>query len=148
MIAAGSPAPDFECDSSTGRVHLRDLRGSPVVLYFYPEADTPGCTVESKKFRDLMPKFEAKGVRILGISTDAVPKQQAFAEKFDLPFPLIADVSTKITELYGVLGSGGDARRTTFLIDPKGIVVEVVDSRSALEHPLAAERRFLGTSPA
>jgi peroxiredoxin Q/BCP len=147
MIAAGDPAPDFDCDTSTGRIHLHALQGAPVVLYFYPEADTPGCTVESKQFRDLMPKFEAKGVRILGISTDPVPAQQAFAEHCQLPFPLVADVSKEITRAYGVLGPSGRARRISFFIDPKGKVVEVVESRAALDHPKAAERRFLeGTS--
>ncbi|MCI4323177.1 MAG: peroxiredoxin [Thermoplasmata archaeon] len=144
MIAEGTMAPDFDCDTSTGRIHLKDLRGAPVVLYFYPEADTPGCTIESKRFRDLLPEFQAKGVRILGISTDAVPKQQKFADHCGLPFPLIADVSKKITESYGVLSPGGKARRTSFLIDPTGTVVEVVDTSSPLRHPEAAVRRFLG----
>jgi thioredoxin-dependent peroxiredoxin len=144
MIAAGTAAPDFDCDASTGRVHLKELQGAPVVLYFYPQADTPGCTIESKRFRDLLPEFQAKGIRIVGISTDAVPAQQKFAKNCDLPFPLIADVSKKITESYGVLGPSGKARRVSFFIDPKGSVVEVVDSSNALQHPEAAVRRFLG----
>jgi peroxiredoxin Q/BCP len=145
MIAAGEAAPEFDCDTSTGRIQLKALRGSPVVLYFYPEADTPGCTIESKRFRDLMPQLEAKGVKVIGVSTDAVPKQQAFAEKCSLPFPLVADVSKEITKSYGVLGPTGQAKRTTFMIDPKGTVVEVVTG-SALIHTAAAEKRYL--SPA
>jgi len=148
MIPPGSPAPDFDCDASTGRVRLKSLRGAPVILYFYPEADTPGCTVESKRFRDLMPQLEAKGVKVLGISTDPVPKQQAFAQHCDLPFPLVADVSKKITESYGVLDPGGQARRVSFFLDAAGTVLEVVDTRVALKHPEAAERRFLGAAPA
>jgi thioredoxin-dependent peroxiredoxin len=144
MIEAGAPAPDFDCDASTGRIHLRALRGAPVVLYFYPEADTPGCTVESKRFRDLMPKFEAKGIRVLGISTDSVPKQQQFADHCGLPFPLIADVSKSVTGAYGVLGPSGRARRVSFFVDADGKVLEVVDTREALKHTEAAERRFLG----
>jgi peroxiredoxin Q/BCP len=144
MIAAGTAAPDFDCETSTGRTHLKELRGSPVVLYFYPAADTPGCTIESKRFRDLLPEFQGAGVQILGISTDEVPAQQTFAKNCSLPFPLIADVSKKISESYGVLGPGGKARRVSFLIDPKGTVVEVVDTSSPLKHPEAAVRRFLG----
>ncbi len=146
MVTPGSPAPDFECDTSTGRIHLKALRGSPVILYFYPEADTPGCTRESKRFRDLMPSFEAKGVKILGISTDSVPKQQAFAEHCALPFPLVADVSKEITRAYEVLGPAGRARRVSFFLDAKGNVLEVVEARDALEHPAAAERRYLGAA--
>ncbi|HTT25978.1 MAG TPA: peroxiredoxin, partial [Thermoplasmata archaeon] len=138
---------DFECDASTGRIHLKALQGAPVVLYFYPQADTSGCTIESKRFRDLMPQFEAKGVRIVGISTDSVPAQQAFAEHCTLPFPLVADVSKEITRAFGVLGPSGRARRVSFFLDAKGQVVEVVDSREALEHPAAAARRFLGAVP-
>ncbi|MCI4373825.1 MAG: redoxin domain-containing protein [Thermoplasmata archaeon] len=111
MIAAGTAAPDFDCDSSTGPIHLKELQGAPVVLYFYP---------------------------------DPVPAQQKFATNCGLPFPLIADVSKKITESYGVLGPSGRARRISFFIDSKGTVVEVVESNAALQHPDAAVRRFLG----
>jgi peroxiredoxin Q/BCP len=144
MIAVGQDAPDFSAESSTGPIALKSFRGKPVVLYFYPEADTPGCTVESKAFRDRLPKFEAKGVKILGISTDPVPKQQKFAEHCSLPFPLIADTSTKITAAYGVLKPSGQARRVTFMIDPSGKVIEVVDTSAAMAHVEAAERRYLG----
>jgi thioredoxin-dependent peroxiredoxin len=146
MIAVGNAAPDFDCDASTGRIQLKSLRGSSVILYFYPEADTPGCTIESKRFRDLLPQLTAKGVKVLGISTDPVPAQQAFAEHCGLPFPLIADVSKNITESYGVLSPKGRARRVSFMIDPKGTVVEVVDNSAALIHTAAAERRYLGAT--
>lgn len=145
MIAVGEEAPDFDCDASTGRVHLKELRGAPVVLYFYPAADTPGCTIESKRFRDLKPGFDAKGVRILGISTDEVAAQQKFAKHCELPFPLIADASKEITRRYGVLGPSGKAKRTTFMIGPDGKVVEVVEG-SPLQHTAAAERRYLGSA--
>ena len=142
MVAAGESAPDFDSDASTGRIRLSGLRGAPVVLYFYPAADTPGCTIESKRFRDLLPKFEAKGVRVVGISTDTVAAQQKFASHCDLPFPLVADVSKEITKRYGVLGPSGSAKRTTFMIDAKGVVEEVVVG-SPLQHTEAAERRYL-----
>ena len=142
MIDAGAEAPDFDCESSTGRIHLKALRGAPVVLYFYPAASTSGCTIESKRFRDLMPAFRAKGVQIVGISTDTVPAQQKFASECDLPFPLVADHSKEITRSYGVLKPTGSAKRVTFMIDPTGKVLEVVEG-SPLDHPAAAERRFL-----
>lgn len=143
MIEVGQEAPDFSAESSTGPVHLKALRGAPVVLYFYPAADTPGCTIEAKAFRDRLPKFAEKKVTVLGISTDTVPAQKAFADHCGLPFPLVADPSKKITESYGVLRPTGTARRVTFLLDPQGKVVEVVDTGSPMPHVEAAERRYL-----
>lgn len=143
MIAAGTEAPDFESNSSEGPIHLSKLRGAPVVLYFYPQADTSGCTIESKRFRDLMPEFTAKGVRIVGISTDSVDAQKKFAAKCSLPFPLVDDLSKVVTRTYGVLGPSGKARRVSFLIDAHGKVVEVVDTGAPLAHPEAALRRFV-----
>src|SRR5271169_5915274 len=134
MVEVGQEAPDFSAESSTGPVHLRSLRGAPVILYFYPAADTPGCTIESKAFRDRLPKFTEKKVRILGISTDTVPAQQAFAEHCDLPFPLIADVSKAITKSYDVIKPNGQARRVTFMIDGQGKVLEIVDTGSPMPH--------------
>jgi thioredoxin-dependent peroxiredoxin len=143
MIEVGQEAPDFSAESSEGSVHLKSLRGSPVVLYFYPAADTPGCTIESKAFQERLSKFQAKKVRILGISTDTVPAQKAFAEHCSLRFPLVADVSKKITESFGVLKPSGSARRVTFLIDAEGKVAEVIDTGSPMPHVEAAERRYL-----
>ena len=131
MIAVGEMAPGFESDSSEGPVNLESLRGAPVVVYFYPEADTPGCTVESKKFRDILPKLTAKGVRVLGVSVDDVPKQRKFADHCSLPFPLVADTTKRISQSYGVLGPSGKARRITFLLDGEGRVVEGVENRDA-----------------
>lgn len=144
MLAVGDAAPEFSEASSQGPISLKELRGSPVVLYFYPQADTPGCTIESKKFRDLMPKLSEKGVRVVGISTDSVADQQAFATKCSLPFPLVADATKKITARYGVARENGRARRVTFLLDATGKVEEIVDSGPPDPHIAAVARRYLG----
>ena len=145
MLAVGDAAPDFTAPNQDGTpFRLASLRGSPVVLYFYPKADTPGCTVESKGFRDVHSEFAAKKVQIVGVSVDDCPAQKAFAQKYGLPFPLIADFEKKVAGLYGVLGPRGSARRVTFLIDPAGKVVEVVDSSAPDRHLTAARARFLG----
>jgi len=145
MVAVGELAPDFTAPNQDGTpFRLSSLRGSPVVLYFYPKADTPGCTVEAKGFRDHHAEFLAKNVKIVGVSTDDCPAQKAFANKYTLPFPLIADTAKAVTGSYGVLNPRGSARRVTFLLDPQGKVVEVVDSSSAEEHVAKARARFLG----
>jgi len=145
MVAVGDPAPDFVAPNQDGSpFRLSSLKGSPVVLYFYPKADTPGCTIESKGFRDAHAEFAAKKVHIVGVSVDDCPAQKAFMEKYGLPFPLIADSSKAVASAYGVLGPRGSARRVTFLIDPNGTVVEVVDSSSPDPHLKAARARFLG----
>ncbi len=143
MLAVGQPAPEFDEESSQGRVRLREQRGGRVVLYFYPAADTPGCTIESKKLRDLVPRLEAKGVKVIGVSTDTVGDQQAFAEKCALPFPLVADTSKKVAQSYGVLRESGRARRVTFLLDAEGRIEEIVDQGSPDPHIAAVERRYL-----
>lgn len=145
MVELGQVAPEFEAPTSAGTpLRLASLRGRPAILYFYPEADTPGCTVESKAFRDLMPELDRHGVRVLGISTDDVPAQAHFAEKCSLPFPLVADASKSITRSYGVLGKSGRARRVSFFLDPDGRVVEIVDASAPAPHLEAARRRYLG----
>ncbi|HEV2166527.1 MAG TPA: peroxiredoxin [Thermoplasmata archaeon] len=144
MVGVGEVAPEFEAPTSTGQaVKLSALRGHPVVLYFYPQADTPGCTIESKAFRDMTPELERKGVRVVGISTDDVPAQVHFAEKCSLPFPLVADATKSITRSYGVLGNGGRARRVSFFLDEQGRVVEVVDTSKATLHTDRARARYL-----
>jgi len=144
MVAVGDAAPDFEAPDQDGApFRLSSLRGSPVVLYFYPKADTPGCTIESKGFQQHLPEFAAKGVRVVGVSTDDCPAQKAFAGKYGLRFPLVADSKKEVAAKYGVLGPRGSARRVTFLIDPHGTVVEVVDTSSPDPHLAKARARFL-----
>jgi peroxiredoxin Q/BCP len=146
MVTIGEIAPEFDAPTTSGKsLRLSSLRGHPVVLYFFPAADTPGCTVETKAFRDLNPQFEKKGVQILGISTDELPAQTHFAEKCGLPFPLVVDPSKSITESYGVLGKSGRARRVSFFIDGEGRVVETVDSSTVTDHIERARARFLTT---
>jgi len=144
MIAVGTLAPDFEAPDQDGRpFRLSALRGRPVVLYFYPKADTPGCTLESKGFQAHLAEFAAQGVHVVGVSVDDCPAQKAFAQKYGLRFPLIADVRKEVGEKYGVLGPRGPARRVTFLLDARGTVVEVVDSSSPDPHVERARARFL-----
>jgi peroxiredoxin Q/BCP len=144
MIAVGAPAPEFEAPDQDGRpFRLSSLRGSPVVLYFYPKADTPGCTIEAKGFQAHLAEFAGRGVKVIGVSVDDCPAQKAFAEKYGLRFPLIADTKKEISAQYGVLGPRGSARRVSFLIDPHGNVLEVVDTSSADTHVARARARFL-----
>ena len=146
MIAVGEKAPDFEAPNHDGTpFRLSSLRGSPVVLYFYPKADTPGCTIESKGFRDVYRDYQAKKVHVVGISTDECAAQQAFRDKYGLPFPLIADSTKQVATLYGVLGPRGNARRVTFLLDPSGKVVDVIDNPSPDVHLERARAAFLAT---
>jgi peroxiredoxin Q/BCP len=131
--AEGTEAPDFTLDTDEGKpLTLSALRGRPVVLYFYPKDDTPGCTVESCEFRDLLPRFTGVNAQILGISPDDVKSHVKFRKKFDLPFPLLADVGHGVADAYGVwqeksmMGRKymGNVR-TTFVIDAKGRIARV-----------------------
>jgi peroxiredoxin Q/BCP len=101
MLKAGDQAPDFELTTGDGdTVHLRDLKGKPVVLYFYPRDDTPGCTVEACSFRDLSPEFEKRGAVVYGVSTDSVKSHTKFTHKYGLNFPLLSDPDHAVTEAY------------------------------------------------
>ena len=143
MVAVGDKAPEFQAlDHSGASFNFASTRASPVVLYFYPKADTPGCTLEGKGFRDVYPEYQAKHVRVIGVSTDDCPAQKAFREKYGFPFPLIADADQKVSKLYGVLGPTGHARRVTFLVDSGGKVLEVVEG-SPDTHLARAAATFL-----
>ncbi len=144
MVEVGKPAPDFSLVDQHGKkVTLSKLKGSPVVLYFYPKDDTPGCTTEACNFRDDSAAFKKKGAVILGVSPDDTLSHGKFATKFNLPFSLLADVGNKTCELYGVWKEKNmygkkymGVERTTFLIDGKGIVRQIyakvkVDGHSA-----------------
>jgi peroxiredoxin Q/BCP len=131
----GSPAPDFSLVSDSGSlVRLADLRGRPVVLYFYPKDDTPGCTVEACAFRDDYGVYEKAGAVILGVSPDSVDSHKKFKAKFNLPFPLLADEGHRVAEAYGAWGekkrgSGTTMGilRTTFLIGRDGVLLKVFE---------------------
>jgi peroxiredoxin Q/BCP len=144
MVETGQLAPDFVAPDQDGKpFKLSSLRGSPTVLYFYPAADTPGCTIEAKGFQNYLSEFAAKKVHIVGVSTDDCPAQKAFADKYSLRFPLIADSKKEVATLYGVLKNNSVARRVTFLIDATGKVVEIVDNSPADTHVVRARERFL-----
>jgi peroxiredoxin Q/BCP len=127
-VATGKKIPAFSGTATGGTtLSLNSLRGEKFVLFFYPRANTPGCTVESKDFRDLYTKFRRRKVQVVGISRDSLKAQQNFKEKFDFPFELIADPDETICNLFGVMKDknmyGKKVRgieRSTFLIDENG----------------------------
>lgn len=129
-LNVGDLAPDFELLDDQGRpVRLRDFRGRPVLLYFYPKAMTSGCTRQACAFRDAMPDFERLGVAVLGISPDPVERLQQFKVKEGLNFPLLSDPDHAVAEAYGVWGEKSMYGRTymgiirsQFLIDENGII--------------------------
>ena len=138
QTAVGSPAPEFELPDQTGHLHsLEDYRDKWVVLYFYPKDDTPGCTTEACAFRDNIFAFQALGAQILGVSLDDVESHQSFAEEYDLPFPLLADVGGDISTAYGVktrMFGMTVAKRQTFIIGPDGTIAKHYERVDPDEH--------------
>jgi peroxiredoxin Q/BCP len=134
MVEEGKEAPDFELASETGeRVRLSDLRGRPVVLYFYPKDDTPGCTMQAHSFRDAYGKFEERGAVVLGVSPDTEASHASFKAKHGLPFTLLADPEHEVAERYGVWvektmhgKTSMGIKRSTFVIDEDGKVVNAM----------------------
>ena len=132
--AEGEVAPDFTLESdSNGAMTLSELRGKRVVLYFYPRDDTPGCTVQACDFRDALPRFDGVDAVILGVSMDDVGSHAAFREKYDLNFPLLADVEGSVCDAYGVR-EGGRIQRSTFVVDEVGIIQRIWRGVSARGH--------------
>ena len=122
MVEEGKPAPDFELTSDAGEpVKLSDLRGKPVVLYFYPKDDTPGCTRQACGIRDAWSEFQKAGAEVFGISADTVASHEKFKAKYSLPFPLLADPEHTLGDSYGVAQEGKNSyERSTFVIDAEG----------------------------
>lgn len=133
MLEAGEEAPDFTLSDQNGdELTLSELRGAPVVLYFYPRADTPGCTIQACGVRDRSDDYAKAGARVLGVSPDEVEEIAKFAEKFSLNFTLLADPDHGVAELYGVWGEKKlygktymGVQRATFLIDGEGRIAKV-----------------------
>src|SRR5258707_68598 len=141
-LKEGDKAPDFTVRDGEGQtVRLRDLRGKKVVLYFYPKDDTPGCTKEACSFRDSFAKFKKREIEVLGVSFDSEAKHKKFAQKFDLPFRLLADTDRSIAESFGTYGEKKFMGRTymgiyrmTFLIDEKGKIKKIFNKVKPEEH--------------
>ena len=142
MLKEGDTAPDITTrDASGNEVKLSDFRGQKVVVYFYPKDDTPGCTKEACSFRDAHADYEAKGIKVFGVSLDDEASHQAFAAKYDLPFTLLADTDHSLSDAFGVYGeqTWGDKRfmgvaRKTFLIDEDGKIKKVFDKVNVEQH--------------
>jgi thioredoxin-dependent peroxiredoxin len=142
MIEPGSQAPDFELPDQDGRaVKLSDFRGQPVVVYFYPKADTPGCTTQACGVRDHQADYARAGAVVLGISPDSVAKVKKFHEKQGLNFCLLADEGHAVADSYGVWVKKSmygrtyfGNERTTFIVDPDGRVAQVLSKVKLAEH--------------
>lgn len=144
LIAVGAKAPEFTAPQQDGRpVSLSALRGRTVVLYFFPKAGTPGCTRETEGFVERYRELQAKGVEVLGISTDSVGRQGRFAEQCSVPFPLLSDPDQAVARAYGVRGLIGLAKRTTFVLDADGVVVDVISGMMPGPHVRGVVDRFL-----
>jgi thioredoxin-dependent peroxiredoxin len=134
VVEEGQEAPDFELASDAGgRVRLSQFRGQPVVLYFYPKDDTPGCTAQACGIRDSYDDFELRGAVVLGVSPDEQSSHVKFKQKYGLPFTLLADPEHEVAELYGVWGERKymgktymGVERSTFLIDEDGRIAKVM----------------------
>jgi thioredoxin-dependent peroxiredoxin len=142
MLQVGDKAPDIRVHTDTGEdFRLSDMKGKRVVLYFYPKADTPGCTVEACEFRDGIKAFAKKGVVVLGVSPDKPTAQAKFKQKYDLPFTLLADEDKAAAEAYGVWKEKNmygkkvmGIERTTFLIGADGKIEKIYAKVKAQGH--------------
>ena len=149
MVSEGSAAPDFDLTADDGeQVSLSQYRGKPVVLYFYPKDDTPGCTTQACGVRDAFGEFQQRGAVVLGVSPDDAASHVRFKEKFQLPFTLLADPDHAVAEAYGAWGEKKNYGRTyfgiirsTFVIGPDGTVAKAfprVDPKTHADKVLAA----------
>lgn len=142
MLKIGDKAPQDLGADEAGKSHqLSDYKGKKLVVFFYPKASTPGCTVEACDLRDNYHRFLASGYQLLGVSADNAKRQQNFKEKNNLPFPLIADTERQVIEAFGVWGpkkfmgrTFEGIHRTTFIIDENGIIEEVIEKVKTKDH--------------
>lgn len=146
-LQVGDKAPSFACTAVGGiygsgkSVKLTDLKGTPVVLYFYTKDDTPGCTTQACGIRDAWTEIKATGAHLFGVSIDSVKSHEKFLRKFDLPFPLLSDPDKVLVEAYGVWVEKSmygkkymGTERTTFVIDPKGKIAAIFPKVKPAEH--------------
>jgi peroxiredoxin Q/BCP len=142
-VREGDPAPDFELESDEGAtVRLSELRGKPVVLYFYPKDNTPGCTNQARGFRDAFREYQERGAIVLGVSPDDAASHRKFKEQYELPFTLLVDSEHEVADAYGAWGEKSFAGRTymgvirsTFVIDPDGNVARAMYGVNAERNP-------------
>lgn len=141
-LQKGDKAPEFSGVDQNGKTHtLADYKGKKLVVFFYPKADTPGCTAEACDLRDNHQRFENQGYALLGVSADPVKKQAKFAEKYSLPFPLLADEDHSVLNAFGVWGpkkfmgrTFDGIHRTTFVINEEGVIDEVITDVKTKAH--------------
>lgn len=141
-LKKGDLAPDFSGFDQDGKFHqLEEYKGKKLVVFFYPRADTPGCTAEACNLRDNFERFTANNYALLGVSADSQKKQAKFREKFHFPFPLLADEDREVINSFGVWGAKkfmgrifDGINRTTFVIDEKGIIEEVISDVKTKSH--------------
>lgn len=141
-LKIGDKAPEFKGTDEKGNIHtLKDYKGKKLVVFFYPKASTPGCTAEACDLRDNFERFKAQNYELLGVSADSASRQQKFKEKYELPFPLIADEAKEVINAFGVwgpkkfMGKEFDGiHRTTFVIDEKGYIEDIITKVKTKEH--------------
>ena len=141
-LKAGDKAPDFKAlDNQGNTIQLSDYAGKKLVLFFYPKASTPGCTMEACNLRDNYHTFLEKGYEVLGASADSAKRQQNWINKHNLPFPLLADEDKAVINAFGVWGSKKFMGRTydginrvTFVIDENGMIEEVISNVKTMAH--------------
>lgn len=141
-LQAGDKAPDFKgVNENNEPIALSDYKGKKLILFFYPKADTPGCTAEACNLRDSYGELKAKGFELLGVSADTARKQGNFKKKYNLPFPLLADTDHSVVNAYGVWGpkqmfgkTYEGINRTTFVIDENGVIEKVITKVETANH--------------
>lgn len=141
-LTKGDKAPDFSAIDQHGKTQtLNDYKGKKLVVFFYPKASTPGCTAEACNLRDNIQMFESKGYKIIGASADSQKAQLKFSDKYDFPFPLLADEDKTVLNAFGVFGpkkfmgrTYDGIHRTTFVIDEKGIIEDVITDVKTKDH--------------
>ena len=142
MLKVGDKVPDFSAKDQDGNtINLTDYQGKKLVVFFYPRANTPGCTAEACNLRDNYAELQDKGYELVGVSEDSQKKQANFKNKFDFPFPLLADEDHTVIETFGVWGPKkfmgreyDGLHRTTFVIDEEGIIERVIEKVKTKDH--------------